>query len=368
MRKFYGVTPARRRLFGWGVLCGVLGLLAGCAAPGGGTPLAAADAPSAQVLRIGVGSCIRQDLPQPIWQAVLADRPDAFVFAGDVVYASEKPFSLDRLKNAYAKQSAGSGFAQLRATVPHLAMWDDHDYGVNDGGGEFAFKHQSKDVFLDFWNVPAQDARRTRGGVYHAQVFGAPGRRVQIILLDIRWARSPWKVTDKRDAPGRERYVPDADTSKTMLGEEQWAWLQAQLRQDAEVRVVVSGIQILAEGHGFERWGLFAHERQRLIDLLKPHSGVVLVSGDRHIGALYQDRFGMPYTLTELTTSGMTHSWESAKEAGPNRVGELFGGLNYGMVEVDWAKAEVRMLLKDQHGAVQRSLALPLASLRATTH
>ncbi len=345
-----------RRVWGWRAACAlVLGLLAGCAsAP-----------PGPQVMRIGVGSCIRQDLPQPIWQAVLADRPDLFVFGGDVVYASERPFSLEGLNEAYARQAAVAGFAQLRATVPHMALWDDHDYGVNDGGADFAFKHQTKQSFLDFWKVPPDDPRRVHGGVYHAQSFGAPGRRVQVILLDMRWARSPWKRTDKRDAPGRERYVPDADTAKTMLGEEQWGWLKEQLQEPAQVRVIVSGVQILTEGHGWERWGLFPHERQRLIDLLKPHSGVVLVSGDRHIGALYQDRFGMPYTLTELTTSGMTHSWESAKEAGPNRVGELFGGLNYGMVEVDWTKAEVRMLLKDKDGAVQRRMVLPLSSLRA---
>ena len=105
-------------------------------------------------------------------------------------------------------------------------------------------------------------------------------------------------------------------------------------------------------------------ERQRLVDTLSGSNGVVLVSGDRHFGALYRDSFGMPYSLTELTASGMTHSWLDAKEAGPNRLGELFGGLNYGMVEVDWAQAEVRLMLKDLQGRTQRQGTLALASLR----
>ncbi len=363
------VGMQRRRWLGVGVVgvaAFVVTSLLGCATPA--LPVAQAlpgAAPAADVMRIGLGSCMNQKLPQPLWQAVLNDKPDLFVFGGDTVYAEERPFTPEGLKQAYAQQAAVAGFAQLRAAVPHMALWDDHDYGKNDGGGEFAFKNESREIFLNFWNVAAQDPRRAHGGVYHAQTFGAPGRRVQVILLDMRWARSPWKRTDQRDAPGRERYVSDDDPGKTMLGDEQWRWLESQLREPAQVRVIVSGVQILTEGHGWERWGLFPRERQRLIQLLAPHAGVVLVSGDRHFGALYQDRMGMPYTLTELTTSGITHSWKGAKEAGPNRVGDLFDGLNYGMLEVDWAKAEVRMLLKDAQGAVQRRMVLPLSSLQA---
>ncbi len=321
----------------------------------------------AGVFRIGVGSCIHQDLPQAIWPAVLAGHPDLFVFAGDTVYASEQPFSLERLNAAYDKQKAQPGFAQLRASVPHLSLWDDNDYGLNDGGAAFEHKQASKEAFLRFWNVAADDPRRQRDGLYHAALYGPPGRRVQVILLDTRWYRSPWKATDQRDAPGRERYVPDPDPGKTMLGEAQWRWLAQQLTLAADVRLVVSGIQILAEGHGWERWGNFPLERQRLIDTLRTAraSGVVLLSGDRHIGALYRDSFGMPYALTELTTSGMTHSWQGAKEAGPNRLGELYDGLNYAMVEVDWVQRQLRLLLKDQQGHVQRSAVLALDALQA---
>jgi alkaline phosphatase D len=318
------------------------------------------------VFRIGVGSCINQDLPQVIWPAVLAEHLDLFVFGGDTVYASEQPFSLDRLNAAYAKQQVQSGFARLRASVAHLSMWDDHDYGLNDGGAAFEHKQASKDAFLRFWNIAQDDPRRQRQGLYHAAVFGPAGRRVQIILLDTRWFRSPWKPTDLRDAPGRERYLPDPDPGKTMLGAEQWDWLAQQLKVPAEVRLVVSGIQVMAQGHGWECWANFPHELQRLFDSLRAAraNGVVLVSGDRHFGALYRDRFGMPYPVTELTTSGMTHSWQGAKEAGPNRLGDLFDGLNYGLVEVDWTNRQIRLLLKDELGHLQRSAVLALDALQ----
>lgn len=35
-----------------------------------------------------------------------------------------------------------------------IGVWDDHDYGKNDAGGEFKGKDVSRDVFLDFIDEP----------------------------------------------------------------------------------------------------------------------------------------------------------------------------------------------------------------------
>jgi alkaline phosphatase D len=316
--------------------------------------------------RIAFGSCIDQNKPQPLWGQILADKPDLFIFGGDNVYASKQPFDITNTHAAYAALAANEGFAKLRATVPHLAIWDDHDYGLNDGGAAFPHKQATKDVFLNFWNIPADDARRSREGLYHSVSYGPSGERVQIILLDNRWFLSKWKPTDQRDAPGKERYVPDADPSKTILGEAQWAWLEAQLKQPADVRILVSGIQTLATGHGWESWSLFPAERQKLFDTIARTraNGVVMLSGDRHIGAIYKETLGTPYPLFEMTSSGMTHPWKDAKEAGPNRVGELFTELHYGMVELDWAARAVKLQLRDAAGKVQREQIVSIADLK----
>lgn len=87
---------------------------------------------------------------------------------------------------------------------------------------EFSHKAVAKEEFLRFWQVPSNDVRRTRDGIYMSQIIGPPGRSVQIILLDVRWFRSPLKITDQRGAPGKERYLPDPDPAKTMLGDTQW--------------------------------------------------------------------------------------------------------------------------------------------------
>jgi alkaline phosphatase D len=337
----------RRELLAGGL---ALGALAGCAAP------QSASNDSLPLRRLAFASCIDQNAPQPLWDTVLADRPDLFVFGGDNVYC-EMPYSLANLRRAYAKAAESEGMGRLRRSVPHMAIWDDHDYGSNDGGAEFPFKSESKAEFLDFWNIPADDPRRSREGLYSARVFGPAGQRVQVILLDARWFRSPWKVTDQRNAPGKERYVPDADPGKTVLGAAQWRWLEEQLVQPAEVRIIVSGIQVVVEGHGWERWGNFPLERQRLYRLIAKTraNGVIFLSGDRHIGALYRENAGTPYPCYEMTSSGVTHPWRAANEAGPNRLSELFTELHFGTVEIDWQARALQLAVKDIRGTAQRS-------------
>jgi alkaline phosphatase D len=141
-----------------------------------------------------------------------------------------------------------------------------------------------------------------------------------------------------------------------MLGDVQWRWLEEQLRVPAELRLIVSSTQVVADGHGWERWGNFPLERQRLYRTIAAAraNGVVFLSGDRHIGALYRESAGTPYPLYDLTASGFTHTWETAAEAGPNRVGELFTQLHYGSVDIDWNARSVRLGLKDMQGVLHR--------------
>ena len=96
------------------------------------------DAPT----RIAFGSCLSQDRPDPIWDAVLAMDPDLWIWLGDNIYGdSSDPEVL------WAKWSAlyeSPRYTALRETCPVLGTWDDHDYGKNDAGVEFAAKAESQ--------------------------------------------------------------------------------------------------------------------------------------------------------------------------------------------------------------------------------
>jgi alkaline phosphatase D len=348
-------TPWRRRT-----------LLAAAGSAALGACAVAPNQPGASSLRIGVASCADQSKPQPIWDAALQERCGYFVFAGDNVYASEAPFAIDKLRQAYTDLAAKSNFQMLRNTTPHLAVWDDHDYGVNDGGVEFAHKQASKDEFLRFWRASADDARRQREGLFHSQIIERGGRRVQVIGLDTRWFRSPLKITDERGAPGKERYLPDADATKTMLGYAQWRWLEAQLRERADVRVVVSSVQCVVEGHGWERWGNLPAERERLYRLIRDTGahGVLITSGDRHIGGLYREANArLPYPLYEMT-SGVTHPWAEAKEAGPNRIDPLVTAPHYGVIDIDFAARTIALSLRGIDNRALHSHTIAFEELR----
>ena len=327
--------------------------------------LLAQDSPPPPVGRIAFGSCANQDQPQPIWDAVLAYRPELFIFMGDNVYGDYNNPDAANLKRAYAGARQIAGYTRLCRTVDHMAIWDDHDFGVNDGGGDFPYKALSKDLFLDFWRVPPDDVRRSRDGIYYSRIIGPPGMRVQVIMLDLRWFRSPLKPSDQRGAPGKERYIPDPDPAKTMLGGLQWTWLAGELRKPAELRLIVSSIQVLAEGHGWERWGNLPLERQKLLDTIRDAGakGVVLLSGDRHVGALYRETPpGLP-PLYEITSSGLNMVFWQANEPGPNRLGALYPAANFGVVDIDWGEQKVQLALRDEGGNTRRSVVLGFPEL-----
>jgi len=314
--------------------------------------------------RIAFGSCAHQDQPQPIWDAILRYRPDLFIFAGDNVYGDLTPGATDGLRQAYAKAARIEGYRKLRESVPVLETWDDHDYGRNDAGGDFPYQDEAKALFLDFWHVPADDPRRRRDGVYNAKIYGPDGMRLQVILLDLRSFRSPLR-RKLAGAPGPGPYVPDPDPAKTMLGETQWAWLGEQLRRPAELRLIVSSVQVLAEGHGYERWGNLPHERQRLLDLIAgTHAnGVILLSGDRHAGALYRLDEGVPYPLYEITSSGLNMFYAAAREPGPLRLGAVYGRENFGTIDIDWWAGEVTLSVRALNSEPVRRVAVPLKAL-----
>lgn len=303
--------------------------------------------PDGEITRIAFGSCAKQWEAQPIWQAVMGAKPDLFLFIGDAIYGDwhgDKPFAATResLEADWGRLAEIPEFAAVRSRVPFMATWDNHDYGTHNGGVEFARKEMTKEVFLGFFGEPTDSERWRTPGIYDAKVFGPPGRRVQVILLDTRWFRSPFKKDDRsaeqRKAIGKVgKYVPNTDKGATILGDAQWQWLEEQLKQAAELRLIVSSTQIIPDQKGMDEWGVFPRERQRLFDLLKSTDarGVLLVSGNVHFSEV--SRIDNDGPLYEFTASGMTHV-DSTYGAAPNnyRVAGPFVEPNFGLVEIDW--------------------------------
>src|SRR5205814_8880957 len=143
------------------------------------------------------------------------------------------------------------------------------------------------------------------------KVFGPPDKSVQIILLDMRYFRGPLKKKAK-SIPGEGQYLPSTDKTSSMLGEAQWQWLEEQLKVPAKVRLLVSSIQMVAEDHGHEKWMNMPHERERFYKLLKDSgaSGLIVLSGDRHLAELSLMDAGIGYPLYDLTSSGLNQAFQ----------------------------------------------------------
>jgi alkaline phosphatase D len=330
--------------------------------------------------RIAFGSCAHEDKEQPIWDAVLAARPDLFIFLGDNVYGDTRDPEI--LRGKYAKLAAKPGFQRLRAEVPLLAIWDDHDYGENDAGSDYPMKEESRQIFCDFWGEAASSARRTRDGIYVSHVFGPVGQRVQVILPDLRWNRTPirehnlagtsyddWiKVLEAKSLPVPGPYAREPDLAATMLGEAQWQWLETQLRVPADVRILASSLQVVADFPGWEAWINYARDHQRLIQAIRDMQakGLVCISGDTHYAEVSRLETNVPYPLWDFTSSGLTEVWPVLP---PNalRVGEAWRERNFGLLDLDWT-ANARSItceIRDEQGDIRLVQKVMLDSLSA---
>ena len=309
------------------------------------------------VYSIGFGSCLTQEKPMPIFNAIKSENYDLFLMLGDNVYGDTDSNDLIELRDAYEKQR--ENFDRLNLNFPFEAIWDDHDYGKNDGGKEYIYKVEAEQIFLDFWNIPQDDIRRARPGLYFEKTQEIDGISIQMIFLDTRFFRDALLPTDERGAPGKERYIPHTDTSLTMLGEDQWAWLQEQLDKEVDHKIIVTSIQFLAMGHGWEAWKTLPHERQRLIDLVDQSSSEVLfISGDRHRGGLYQFSTQSGKVISEMTSSSLNLAFANDEEDGPLRSGPTFVQENYGEILLDKLTNTLTVNLKDNQGKIIQSLSL----------
>lgn len=310
---------------------------------------------------IGFGSCSHQSRSQNFWDPILATNPDYFIFGGDNIYSDT--YKMDLQWSKYQQLASHRGFQKLKQQAVVMAVWDDHDYGLNDSGAEFREKAGSRENFLNFWDAPPHAARRDHAGIYDSVTARIKGHTLQFILLDTRYFRSELVKREKR-GEGEGRYGQNNDPGATILGEEQWKWLEKQLREPADVRILVSSIQILPEDHYWESWNNFPAERQKLFELIKETKadGLVIISGDRHMAELTLHENAIGYPLYELTSSGLNMA-RGGHWPEPNRmrVGNQFFENNFGLIEIAWGDDPVLNLrVMDLNGkpVIEQSIAL----------
>lgn len=287
--------------------------------------------------KIAFGSCGHQDNPLLIYDVVVKHNPDLFVFLGDNIYCDT--YNMDTLRVKYDKLNRKPTFQNLKKNVPIIATWDDHDFGWNDAGRHYKFKKESKEIFLDFFNEPNNSERRKREGVYTSYYYEKNGKKLQIILLDVRTFRDDLlkRTVEENIFFYKPDYVPYQNADSTLLGTAQWKWLEKELTITADIRIIGSGSQFGIEYNGYEAWSNFPFEQQKFLDLVKKTkaNGVLFISGDVHYAEISKIETPNLYPIYDITSSGLSSRWHFATP-NKNRIEGPIMENHFGLITIDW--------------------------------
>lgn len=297
-------------------------------------------------VRIAFGSCLNDVLYEsfPVFSAVVQERPDLFLFLGDNTYYVKTWKDADGKRRIRTSGEEGDWTSEKKmftrqmrtrrnpwmqtmlGSVPCYAIWDDHDYGPNNGDRLFAGKKKSLKVFKRMWANPRYGVKGTKG------CFSSFRRGpVEVFLMDCRYHKYV-KTPAHPDVPLAECRI---------WGDQQLDWLCKGLRaSDAPIKLVANGTQVLyhgktGEGHHQEARA----EYRRLLDYLHQHriGGVVFLTGDRHHSELMHLKAAGRPTLIDFTSSPLGQDQRVATQRGeqqPTTVWKMNGD-SYGLVTVD---------------------------------
>ncbi|OMJ69723.1 hypothetical protein SteCoe_32488 [Stentor coeruleus] len=314
-----------------------------------------------KISRIAFGSCANQfGITNPdIFYSIINWKPDIYVWLGDIVYADR--FSLPMAFSPTNEKIWRSKYNSFKTSIEYQALinstmitgvYDDHDYGINDGDKNFIYKEIGKKLVLEFLD---DGSIRDHGGVYHSFTF----EDLKLILLDIRWFRD-----SKLDKEGDS------------LGEEQWVWLEKELQTGERVKIIGNGLQVntFDRNSPAEKW----HEksRLRLWGLLDKYPGVLLLTGDVHYGELLRIPCSK-HIVYEITSSGLTHSvfttfnmigWYFVNLWQPFNfnIGKKFLYKNFGTIEIDWETQLIHVSVRDTFSVPQIEYTININELYET--
>ena len=265
------------------------------------------------IKRIAFGSCNDQNDKQPLWEDMLKQKPDLFIWGGDNVYADWG--KSEALARAYKIQNAHADYAKFKSVTPYIGTWDDHDYAYNDADGNLAFKKISQSLHLDFFEVAQDSPRRLQDGIYTSYQFGEEGQKIKVIILD-------------------NRYFKGLDPKAPILGETQWQWLEKEMATStADLHFIVTGLSVFSPTIPYsEEWWHYPVEVERMKKVMKNVKAPVFLTGDKHFSTIFKYSGHL-----EFLSSGMTHvvnrkAWWYLGRKFP----KTFFGLSYGQIDITW--------------------------------
>jgi hypothetical protein len=293
--------------------------------------------------KIGVVSCMHdryKDVQFKMWNDYLKQNPTYTFMIGDNVYADTllksdgKRFIFqyateDMLWKRYIQTFKTLSYYRSSRLIPTLAIWDDHDYGINNGDESYPYKKESLKVFEAFYGFDESflKAKITKstvsmlgGAGYSFKAFGQ-----NFIFMDNRSFRSdPSKL-------GKDQ--------ESHLGLDQTAQIMKSI-SNANLTWLIKGDQFFGGYHKFESFETnHPNDFKKFLSQLKDKKAkVFFVSGDRHLNELMRipaEELGSEsYELTSsaIHASIYPDAWKNFPN--PRQVHGASGIHNYSVVEL----------------------------------
>ncbi len=312
-------------------------------------------------IRVVFGGCAGY-MPayERMWDTIRSFSPAAFLTLGDNVYVDD-PESPDQQQYCYYQRQSRPEFRRLVAGAPVYAVWDDHDFAMDDsiGGTEPDvpyWKPMVSEIFRQNWVNPAHGDGVDEPGIWFDFRVGD----AHFIMLDSRTYR-----TDSG------RFGGSGVENPTMLGPRQLAWLRRTLlASDATFKLIVSPVswhELAKTGaQGRDSWGGYLAERETIFSWIRDERipGVVLLSSDRHRSDAWLNKRSDSYDLYEFAsgqfTNQHTHRVMEGSLFGYNEL-PSFGLLTFDTAAVDPALTYEIVSLD---GDVKHALTVRLSQLR----
>lgn len=255
---------------------------------------------TAHSFRFAVACCSRWGWPGfDDYATILAESPDLVLHLGDYIYEmGERPpagpitdpphdcETLDDYRRRYRQHRNHPAVQRLHATVPMLAVWDDHEVADNAPDDPRGERRRAGQQAWREW-MPTRATAAQPELDRHIRVDGL----LDLVLVDTRFEGRPPVDTD---GPSTSR--PDTK----LLTDTQWNRIESATATDSPWFVLANQVQVAPLTLGWlpalrwpprrrivnpDQWDGFPAERGRLVGLLeRVRSTPVLVSGDLHAG------------------------------------------------------------------------------------
>ena len=267
-------------------------------------------------LVVVVGSCTRTGSNGSVFDAILSEEPDLYLAVGDLHYESLASSNSSDHVEAFARAVGQPAQAQVFSSIPTAYVWDDHDFGPNDGDSTSPSRLA---VSTAYRQVVPHHGVDPDPFASIAQAFTVG--RVRFVLTDTRSNR----------------------TSTSMLGDAQLDWLIEELTIESKEHALVVWANptpwISSEGPGSDNWSAYVDERRTISDALVAADveNVVMVSGDAHMVAL-DDGTNSGYSSDGSPGFPLLHAGAldrpGSVKGGPYSLGTFPGGGQYAKVEI----------------------------------